>query len=193
MTPAAGRCAWAGVDPLMVAYHDEEWGVPSHDDAHLFEMITFEGAQAGLSWTTILRKREGYRRAFKQFDAPKVAGFTSRDVERLMQDPRIVRNRMKIESTIENARAIVQLRGAGGSLDSFLWEAIGGKPVVNARRTLSDVPPETPASRELSRLLKRRGFRFVGPTTCYAFMQAVGMVDDHEVACFRHTGRGGRS
>jgi DNA-3-methyladenine glycosylase I len=181
------RCAWAGADPLMVAYHDDEWGVPSHDDAHLFEMLTLEGAQAGLSWMTILRKRGGYRRAFKRFDAAKIARFGAADVERLMQDTSIVRNRAKIESTIENARAILAIRKTHGSLDAFLWDAIGGGPTVNARRSVAELPAETVESRVLSKLLKRHGFRFVGPTTCYSFMQAVGMVDDHETACFRHT------
>jgi DNA-3-methyladenine glycosylase I len=183
------RCAWAGDDPLMVAYHDEEWGAPSHDDAHLFEMITLEGAQAGLSWMTILRKREGYRHAFKAFDAARVARFTAGDVERLMRDAGIVRNRAKIESTVENAQAIVALRKTGVSLDAFVWAVAGGRPIVNTRRTLGDLPAETPQSKALSKLLKQHGFRFVGPTTCYAFMQAVGMVDDHETSCFRHTRR----
>ena len=170
----------------MVAYHDEEWGVPSHDDRHLFEMLTLEGAQAGLSWTTILRKREGYRRAFQHFDADRVARFTARDVERLMRDDGIVRNRMKIESTIDNARAVIDVRHEYGSLDAFVWAAVDGKPTVNNRRGLRDLPSETLESKALSKRLKQHGFRFVGPTTVYAFMQAVGMVDDHEVACFRH-------
>jgi DNA-3-methyladenine glycosylase I len=171
----------------MVAYHDDEWGVPSHDDAHLFEMLTLEGAQAGLSWMTILRKRGGYRRAFKRFDAAKIARFGAADVERLMQDTSIVRNRAKIESTVENARAIVAVRASHGSLDAFLWDAVGGRPKVNARESVADLPAETAESRALSKLLKRHGFRFVGPTTLYSFMQAVGMVDDHETSCFRHT------
>jgi DNA-3-methyladenine glycosylase I len=169
----------------MVAYHDDEWGVPSHDDAHLFEMLTLEGAQSGLSWTTILRKREGYRRAFEGFDARLVALFTERDVDRLMQDASIVRNRAKIESTIGNARAIVNLLPEYGSLDAYLWELAGGNPQVNNWTQVSELPAETPASRAMSKELKRRGFRFLGPTTCYAFMQAVGMVDDHVVSCFR--------
>jgi len=177
----------------MVAYHDEEWGVPSHDDAHLFEMLTLEGAQSGLSWMTILRKREGYRRAFRQFDAPKVARFAQRDIERLMAGASIVRNRAKIESTVENARAIVAVRKTHGTFDAFVWEATGGRPVVNARTSLAEIPAETPESRALSKRLKEHGFRFVGPTTCYAFMQAVGMVDDHEAGCFRHTRRRARN
>ena len=183
MTAKVKRCAW-GEDPLMVAYHDEEWGVPSHDDAHLFEMITLEGAQSGLSWMTILRKREGYRHAFRQFDAAKVARFTTRDIERLMLDAGIVRNRAKIESTIDNARAIVTL---DGSFNELVWSVVGGTPVVNARASMDDIPAMTAESNALSKLLKHHGFRFVGPTTVYAFMQAVGMVDDHVTSCFRHT------
>jgi len=170
----------------MVAYHDEEWGVPSHDDAHLFEMLTLEGAQAGLSWTTILRKREGYRRAFAEFDAAKVARFTARDIDRLMGDRSIVRNRAKIESTIANARAVLEVRREHGSFAAFIWSMAGGAPRVHRWRALSDVPAQTAASAAMSKELKRRGFRFVGPTTCYAFMQAVGMVNDHVVSCFRH-------
>jgi DNA-3-methyladenine glycosylase I len=176
-----------GDDPLMVAYHDEEWGVPSHGDAHLFEMLTLEGAQSGLSWMTILRKRAGYCLAFEDFDAALVARFSARRVERLTQDAAIVRNRAKIESTIANARAILEVRRSHGSLDAFLWGNIGGTPIINRRRSLADVPAVTPAAVALSQHLKRHGFRFLGPTTCYAFMQAVGMVDDHETACFRHT------
>lgn len=180
------RCAWAGTDPLMRAYHDEEWGLPSHDDRHLFEMLTLEGAQAGLSWMTILRKRPGYRRAFAGFDPEAVALFDEADVERLLADPGIVRNRLKVESTIDNARTILAVREAHGSLHAWLWDLVGGETLVNRFASLADLPAETPASRELSRALKRAGFRFVGPTTCYSFMQAVGMVDDHIVACFRH-------
>ena len=181
------RCEWAGTDPLMIAYHDDEWGVPSHDDRHLFEMLTLEGAQAGLSWTTILRKREGYRRAFAGFDALRVAHFGERDVERLMQDASIVRNRGKIESTIANARAVLEVRREADSLDAFLW-GLAGPVRVNHWRSLADLPAQTPESTALSKALKKQGFRFVGPTTCYAFMQAVGMVDDHTVDCFRRRG-----
>jgi DNA-3-methyladenine glycosylase I len=180
------RCAWAGTDPLMIAYHDNEWGVPSHDDTHLFEMLTLEGAQSGLSWTTILRKREGYRRAFADFDAARVARFTQRDIDRLMQDESIVRNRAKIESTIANARAILDVRGECGSLDAFLWQLAGGKQQVNKWKRTSDIPADTGVSRAMSKELKRHGFRFLGPTTCYAFMQAVGMVNDHLTTCFRY-------
>lgn len=181
------RCTWAPVgDPLYVAYHDEEWGVPVHDDRRLYEMLTLEGAQAGLSWATILRKREGYRRAFLGFDPEAVAGFGPDDVERLMQDAGIVRNRLKIESTIANAEAVLAVQRSEGSLDAFLWGLAGGAPVVNRFRQLSDLPAETPVSKAMSKELKRRGFRFVGPTVCYAFMQATGMVNDHVVGCFRH-------
>lgn len=181
-----GRCEWAaGDDVLMVAYHDEEWGVPSRDDRHLFEMLTLEGAQAGLSWATILRKREGYRRAFCCFDPVEVARFTEEDVVRLLSDAGIVRNRAKIVSTVENARRVLDVQDEAGSFADYVWRFVDGEPVVNRWRSLEDLPAETPLSREMSRDLKRRGFRFVGSTTCYAFMQAVGMVDDHVTTCFR--------
>jgi DNA-3-methyladenine glycosylase I len=181
------RCAWVPpADPLYVAYHDEEWGTPSHDDRHLFELLVLEGAQAGLSWSTILNKREGYRRAFAGFDVQQVARFGARDVERLLGDTGIVRNRLKIESAIANARATLAVREAAGSLDAYLWGFVGGSPRQNAWRSLGEVPSETPESKALSKDLKRRGFRFVGPTVCYAFMQAVGLVNDHVVDCFRY-------
>ncbi len=177
------RCAWVPEgDPLYVAYHDEEWGVPSHDERHLFELLVLEGAQAGLSWSTILRKREGYRRAFAGFDAERVAGFKKRDIEGLLADPSIVRNRAKIESAIGNARATLEL----GGLDAHLWSFVGGQPIVNSWRALAEIPAETAESQTMSKDLKRRGFRFVGPTICYAFMQATGMVNDHVVSCFRY-------
>jgi DNA-3-methyladenine glycosylase I len=177
------RCAWVPeTDPLYVAYHDEEWGVPSHDEPHLFEMLVLEGAQAGLSWSTILRKRENYRRALAGFDIAEVAGFGARDVERLMGDAGIVRNRLKIESAIANARAALELN----TLDGLLWSFVGGKPRVNSWKTIADIPAETPESKAMSQELKRRGFRFVGPTVCYAFMQACGLVNDHTVDCFRY-------
>jgi DNA-3-methyladenine glycosylase I len=169
----------------MVAYHDEEWGVPSHDDRHLFEMLTLEGAQAGLSWSTILRKRDGYRRAFAGFDPAAVARFGPKDVERLLADPGIVRNRMKVESTVGNARRVLEVQAEHGSLDAYLWAFVDGTPIVNARRSLAEVPAATPLAKALSKDLKKRGFRFVGPTIVYAFMQAVGMVDDHTGGCFR--------
>jgi DNA-3-methyladenine glycosylase I len=173
-------------DPLYAAYHDEEWGVPSHDERHLFEMLVLEGAQAGLSWSTILRKRETYRRAFAGFDAERVARFAERDVERLLGDPGIVRNRLKVEAAIANARAVLALREEGGSLDALLWSFVGGEPLVGRRRSLAEIPAETDESRAMSKALKRRGFRFVGPTICYALMQAVGLVNDHVVDCFRY-------
>jgi DNA-3-methyladenine glycosylase I len=177
------RCAWVPEsDPLYVAYHDEEWGVPSHDERHLFEMLVLEGAQAGLSWSTILRKREGYRKAFAGFEVAKVARFGPRDIERLMGDAGIVRNRLKIESAIANARATLELE----SLDELLWSFLGGKPLQNRFRRLTDIPAETAESKAMSKELKRRGFRFVGPTVCYAFMQACGLVNDHTVDCFRY-------
>jgi DNA-3-methyladenine glycosylase I len=177
------RCAWVPEsDPLYVAYHDEEWGVPSHDERHLFEMLVLEGAQAGLSWSTILRKREGYRKAFAGFEVAKVAHFRARDVERLMGDPGIVRNRLKIESAIANARATLELE----SLDELLWSFVGGKPFRNRFRKLTDIPAETAESKAMSKELKRLGFRFVGPTVCYAFMQACGLVNDHTFDCFRY-------
>jgi DNA-3-methyladenine glycosylase I len=180
------RCEWAGTDPLMVRYHDEEWGTPSRDDRHLFEMLTLEGAQAGLSWSTILNKREGYRRAFKGLDPAAVARFRPASVERLMADPGIVRNRLKIESTLHNARRVVEVRKEDGSLAEYLWSFVGGRPIVNRWHSLGDIPTETDESRQMSRALKKRGFRFVGPTVCYAFMQAVGMVNDHTIHCFRY-------
>ena len=189
---ALTRCEWVPeADPAYLAYHDEVWGVPSHDDGHLFEMLVLEGAQAGLSWSTILRKREGYRRAFAGFDAERVARFGARDVERLLGDPGIVRNRLKVESAVANARAVLAVRDELGSLDPNLWTFVGGRPRRNRFRALSDIPAETDESKAMSKDLKRRGFRFVGPTVCYAFMQATGMVNDHVVACFRESQVGG--
>ncbi|HRQ72977.1 MAG TPA: DNA-3-methyladenine glycosylase I [Phycisphaerales bacterium] len=179
------RCPWAKTD-LSIAYHDAEWGVPRHDDRTLFEFITLEGAQAGLSWETILRKRERYREVFAGFDAPRVARFTPARVERLLADPGIVRNRAKVESAIANARAALRVREEFGSLDTFLWRIVDGRPIVNRRRRMSDVPASTPASDAMSKDMKRRGFGFVGTTICYALMQAVGMVNDHLVTCPRH-------
>jgi DNA-3-methyladenine glycosylase I len=180
------RCSWASVDdPASLAYHDEEWGVPVHDDRRLFEFLVLEGAQAGLSWSTILRKREGYRRAFAGFDPARVARFNARSIERLMGDAGIVRNRQKIESAIANARATLDVRAEHGSLDAYLWSFVDGGPIVNRWRRLEDIPAETDGSRAMSAALRSRGFRFVGPTICYAFMQAVGMVNDHTVSCFR--------
>jgi DNA-3-methyladenine glycosylase I len=177
------RCDWVPeAIPEYVAYHDDEWGVPSSDDRHLFEMLTLEGAQAGLSWLTILRKREGYRAAFANFDAEEVARFSQKDVERLLEDPGIVRNRLKVESTVNNAKRIAEL---DGSLGEYLWSFVGGEPLVNQWRKLTDIPAETAESKAMSKDLKKRGFRFVGPTVCYSFMQACGLVNDHTVDCFR--------
>jgi len=178
------RCAW-GVegDPLYRAYHDEEWGRPSRDERHLFEMLVLEGAQAGLSWSTILRKREGYRRAFAGFDPAVVAGYGDDDRARLLGDAGIVRNRLKVESAVGNARAVLALRQAGGSLADLLWGFVGGAPLDRRPANLGELPAETAESRAMSRELKRRGFRFVGPTICYAFMQATGLVNDHVVGC----------
>jgi DNA-3-methyladenine glycosylase I len=169
----------------MLDYHDEEWGLPSHDDRHLFELLVLEGAQAGLSWRTILQKRDGYRRAFAGFDPERVARFDSRRVERALRDPGIVRNRAKVESAVSNARAALRLRDEAGSLEAYLWSFVDGRPVRNRWGSLAEIPAETEVSRAMSRDLKRRGFRFVGPTICYAFMQAAGLVNDHVVKCFR--------
>ena len=169
----------------MLAYHDDEWGAPAHDDRHLFEMLTLEGAQAGLSWSTILRKREGYRRLFAGFDPDVVARFTPADVEDLLQDPAIVRNRLKVESTVVNAARVLEVQAKLGTFDAYLWSFVDGEPIVGNWRSLSELPAETELSRALSKDLKKHGFRFVGPTVCYAFMQAVGLVNDHTVDCFR--------
>jgi DNA-3-methyladenine glycosylase I len=177
------RCAWVPeADPLYVAYHDEEWGVPSHDERHLFEMLVLEGAQAGLSWSTILRKRENYRAAFGEWEVEKIARFDERDFERLMADAGIVRNRLKIQSAIANAQAALEV----GSLDELLWSFVGSRPKLNRFKTLAEIPAETDESKAMSKELKRRGFRFVGPTVCYAFMQACGLVNDHTLDCFRY-------
>ena len=188
MTPK--RCNWVPEDnPLYVDYHDTEWGVPTHDDRELFELLTLEGAQAGLAWITILRKREGYRAAFAGFDPAAIARFTSRDVERLMDDAGIVRNRLKIESAVNNAARVLEVQEELGSLAAYLWSFVEGTPIVGTWRTSAEIPAETAESRALSKDLKRRGFRFVGPTVCYAFMQATGLVDDHALDCFRRTDR----
>ncbi|MGE5188874.1 MAG: DNA-3-methyladenine glycosylase I [Gemmatimonadota bacterium] len=180
------RCAWAGSDPLLVRYHDAEWGVPLHDDRRLFEFLVLEGAQAGLSWRTVLARRDRYRDAFRRFDPARVARFDARDVARLLSDPGLIRNRKKIESAVENARRFLAVRREFGTFDAYVWAFVGGAPVVNRFRSAAEVPAATEASRAMSRDLRARGFRFVGPTICYAFMQAVGMVNDHLVGCFRH-------
>jgi DNA-3-methyladenine glycosylase I len=185
-TPARqARCWWCGEDPLMIAYHDREWGVPVHDDRVLFEFLTLEGAQAGLSWLTVLRKREAYRAAFADFDAARVARFSPQRIERLMQDPGIVRNRLKLESTVKNARAFLKVQTEFGSFAEYQWRFVDGVPLQSAVRTRQDVPVRTTVSDAFSKDLKKRGFSFVGSTIMYAHMQAVGMVNDHWSGCFR--------
>ncbi len=185
------RCGWEANDPLYMAYHDTEWGVPLHEDGKLFEFLVLEGAQAGLSWITILRKRQSYRKAFDGFDPRIVAGYGPEKIEQLIGDANIVRNRLKIGSAVGNARAFLKVQASFGSFDRYIWDFVDGRPVVNAWRSLSEVPAQTPRSLAMSRDLKQRGFRFVGPTICYAFMQAVGMVNDHLVHCFRFRQLGG--
>jgi DNA-3-methyladenine glycosylase I len=180
------RCGWCGKDPLYVCYHDEEWGVPIFEDRKLFEFLILEGAQAGLSWITILKRREGYRKAFADFDPAKVARFTEKRIEKLLQDPGIIRNRLKVRSAVQNARAFQKVQEEFGSFSNYQWSFTEGKPIQNRFRRLSDLPAETPLSRAFSKDLKKRGFNFVGPTIVYAHMQAVGMVNDHLVDCFRH-------
>jgi DNA-3-methyladenine glycosylase I len=179
------RCPWATND-LSIRYHDEEWGKPVHDDRRLFEFLILEGAQAGLSWDTILKKRENYRAAFDNFDPKKIARYDRRKIQSLMNDAGIIRNRLKITSAIKNANAFLQLQEEYGSFDAYIWQFTGGTPMVNARRSMKEVPARTPESDAMSKELKKRGFSFVGTTICYAFMQAVGMVNDHLTACFRY-------
>ena len=181
------RCWWCGDDPLMIAYHDREWGVPVHDDRVLFEYLTLEGAQAGLSWATILRKRPYYRQAFAGFDPAAVARFTAKREAKLLADPGIVRNRLKVASTIANAKAVLAVQDEAGSLDAYLWQFVGGEPRVNRWRSMREVPARTAESDAMSKALRQRGFRFVGSTICYAFMQAVGMVNDHTRDCYRYS------
>ena len=180
------RCAWVGDDPLYLAYHDQEWGVPVHDDRVLFEFLILEGAQAGLSWITILKKRDNYRRAFDNFDARKIARYDDAKVRALLADPGIVRNRLKIAATIQNAKAFLAVQKEFGSFDAYVWQFVGGKPKQNRWKTIAAAPAKTPESDALSKDLLKRGFKFVGSTICYAFMQAVGMVNDHTVDCFRY-------
>ena len=182
---ARQRCAWAGSDPLMIAYHDEEWGTPLHDDRALFEFLILEGAQAGLSWSTILHRREGYRRAYRGFDPAKAARFGERDAARLLADETIIRNRAKIAAAVRNAQAFLAVAREHGSFDAYLWGYVNGKPIVNRPRTSADVPARSALSDLLSADLRKRGFGFVGATICYAFLQAVGVVDDHAITCFR--------
>jgi DNA-3-methyladenine glycosylase I len=180
------RCEWAGSDPLYIAYHDEEWGVPEHDDRRLFEFMLLDGAQAGLSWLTILKKRENYRNAFDGFDPERVARFGEWKMRALLVDGGIIRNRLKITSAIQNAKAYLEVQREFGSFDAYIWRFVGGKPKRNSWRTLRQIPARTPESESMSKDLRRRGFTFVGPVICYAFMQAAGMVNDHVVSCFRH-------
>jgi DNA-3-methyladenine glycosylase I len=186
MKESEKRCAWVSEDPLYIAYHDQDWGVPVHDDRVLFEFLLLEGAQAGLSWITILRKRENYRRAFAHFDPRKVARFDQAKVKKLLSNPGIVRKRLKIAGAIENAKAFLQVQDEFGSFDAYIWQFVGDRPKMNAWRSLKELPARTPESDALSKDLARRGFKFVGSTICYAFMQAVGMVNDHTVDCFRY-------
>jgi DNA-3-methyladenine glycosylase I len=198
---AVTRCEWAGSDPEMVAYHDTEWGVPVHDDPTHFEFLVLEGAQAGLSWSTILHRRAGYRKAFAGFDIAKVARFTPAKVEKLLGDPGIIRNRAKVESAVRNARAVLSVAEEFGSFDSYIWGFVGGRPIVNSWRRIGQVPPTSAESEALSKDLRRRGFGFVGPTVCYAHLQATGLINDHLISCFRYaeltgsgaSGRGRRS
>lgn len=180
------RCKWCGDDPLYVSYHDNEWGIPVHDDRLLFEFLILEGAQAGLSWLTILKKRENYRKAFHSFDCEKVAGYSQQDVDRLLGDSGIVRNRLKINSALKNAQGVLKIKEEFGSLDSYLWRYVEGEPIQNKWKCMDEIPVTTDLSDMMSKDLKRRGFNFVGPTICYAFMQAVGMVNDHITDCFRY-------
>jgi len=186
------RCDWAGNDPLYMRYHDEEWGVPVHDDRQLFEMLNLEGAQAGLSWITILRKRDNYRAAFDHFDATKIAAYDEAKIAELLGNPGIVRNRLKVRGVVKNAQAFLAVQGEFGSFDAYIWRFVGGEPIVHERQTLQEIPAQSPEAETMSKDLKKRGFTFVGPTICYAFMQAVGMVNDHTVDCFRHPRNAGQ-
>ncbi len=182
------RCEWCSQDPLYISYHDDEWGRAVHEDRRLFEFIVLEGAQAGLSWLTILKKRENYRKAFDGFDFERIARYGQKDITRLLNDPGIVRNRLKIEAAIKNARGVLAIRQEYGTLDAFLWRYVGGVPVKNAWKKMAEIPVTTKESDQMSKDLKRRGFNFVGSTICYSFMQAVGMMNDHTTGCFRYRG-----
>ena len=180
------RCEWAGTEPLYVAYHDNEWGTPVHDERELFEMLILEGAQAGLSWSTILNKRENYRQVFDDFNPSIVAGYDDAKVSALLADPGIVRNRLKVESAIRNAKAFLEVQEEYGSVNTFIWGFVKGEPIINSWKVMSEIPAKTPESEAMNKELKQRGFNFVGPTICYAFMQSIGMVNDHVVDCFRY-------
>lgn len=186
MTDTKSRCTWCGDDPLYVRYHDEDWGVPVHDDQQLLEKLILDGAQAGLSWITILRKRENYREAFDGFDPEKIARYDERKIEELMNNAGIVRNRLKINAAITNAKVFLELQNELGSFDQYLWQFVGGKTINNKIRSMDEIPAQSAESIAMSKALQKRGFKFVGPTICYAFMQAVGMVNDHQVSCFRY-------
>lgn len=181
------RCPWAEKDPLLKKYHDREWGIPIHNDRLLFEFLVLEGAQAGLNWITVLKKRGNYREVFDNFDPARVASYDNAKIEKLMNNPGIIRNRRKITSTVANAKAILAIQEEYGSFDSYIWQFVGGKPIQNEWENIEKLPAFTPESKKMSKDLKKRGFKFVGPTTCYAFMQAVGMVNDHILNCFRHS------
>ncbi len=185
------RCEWANGSDIEQSYHDNEWGVEKHDDRTLLEFLILEGAQAGLSWSTILKKREGYRKAFDNFDARKIARYSEKKISMLLANPEIIRNRLKINSTITNARAFLNVQNEFGSFDKYIWRFVNGKPIRNSWKNISDIPSRTPESDAMSKDLKKRGFKFVGATICYAFMQAVGMINDHVVGCFRYKDRGG--
>lgn len=187
------RCDWGNSDPLYIAYHDEEWGVPVHEDRSIFEFLCLEGAQAGLNWLMILKKRENYRKAFDRFDPERVARYSDKRIERLLQNPGIVRNRLKINAFVQNAKAFLKVQEEFGSFDAYVWRFVGGKPRQNRRLTLGDIPASTPESDSMSKDLKSRGFLFVGTTICYAHMQAAGMVNDHIISCFRYRELGGRA
>jgi len=180
------RCEWAGSEPLYVAYHDNEWGTPVHDERELFEMLILEGAQAGLSWSTILNKRENYRQVFDDFNPSIVVGYDDAKVSALLADPGIVRNRLKVESAIRNAKAFLEVQEEFGSFNTFIWGFVNGEPIINSWKVMSEIPAKTPESEAMNKELKQRGFNFVGPTICYAFMQSIGMVNDHVVDCFRY-------
>jgi len=180
------RCTWCGSDPLYVKYHDEEWGVPVHDDQKLFEMLILEGAQAGLSWITVLKKRENYRKAFNNFDAVKISKYSDKKVAKLLENPGIIRNRLKVNSTVSNAKAYLKIREEFGNFDKYIWQFVDHRPIVNKFKKLSEIPAKTEISDAMSKDLKKRGFKFVGSTICYAFMQATGMVNDHTIDCYRY-------
>ena len=180
------RCGWTTDDPLYIQYHDEEWGVPAHDDRHLFEMLNLEGAQAGLSWITVLRKRENYRMAFDNFDANKVVTYNEVKIAELLQNPGIIRNKLKVNGVVKNARAFLQIQDEFGSFDAYIWRFVDGQPIINSWKTRAEVPAITAEAEAMSKDLKKRGFTFIGPTICYAFMQACGMVNDHTTDCFRY-------